>query len=247
MENSENNTSDVNNIDEARIATHVAEFAKLYHLSKRESELLGLLAKNITASSAIAEALGVSVNTVNNHFKNIHPKSGTSSKPELLCTFFLFCLGKEQQSTQKFEGHSLNVLLVDDDADDRYIVREAQKEKGLPIELHEVASGDEVFQYLRKEGSFNEAKTPDVILLDIMMPVKNGFEVLKELKADAQLKSVPVVILSTYISEDDVAKAYSMGASTYFHKPDSIDKMAVLLENLYRFFIDASHAEAKAS
>jgi CheY-like chemotaxis protein len=119
----------------------------------------------------------------------------------------------------------LDILLVDDNDDDVLLVRESFEEARLVNIIHVVRDGEEAMKYLRREGKYKKAKPPGMVLLDINMPKKNGFEVLEEMKADPRLRLTPVVILTTSDRDDDIIKSYSNGACSFITKPVSFDKL----------------------
>jgi CheY-like chemotaxis protein len=116
----------------------------------------------------------------------------------------------------------INVLLAEDDPDDRYLISEALDESRLNIHLYVVEDGDELLDYLYRRGNYaDEAKwpTPGLILLDLNMPRKDGREALQEIKADPHLRRIPVVVLTTSRAEEDIARTYDTGISGYIPKP----------------------------
>ncbi len=114
---------------------------------------------------------------------------------------------------------SVEILLAEDNDDDIVLIRESFAQAKLINDLHVVKDGEEALAYLRREGEYKDAVRPGIVLLDINMPRKNGFEVLKEIKADPALRHLPVVMLTTSRSEADVVRSYSEGACSYIMKP----------------------------
>jgi CheY-like chemotaxis protein len=116
------------------------------------------------------------------------------------------------------------ILMADDDAEDRQLVADALREGGFDHDLRCVRDGVELFDYLRRTGAFAEpgcAPRPDIILLDFKMPRKDGREVLAEIKADPQLRRIPVIALTTSNAEDDIGFSYDFGGNSYVSKPTS--------------------------
>jgi CheY-like chemotaxis protein len=114
------------------------------------------------------------------------------------------------------------VLLADDDEDDRMLTAEALRESKLANELTTVNDGEELMDYLYRRGKYAppaSAPRPGLVLLDLNMPRKDGREALREMKADAGLRSIPVVILTTSKAEEDVERAYNLGANSFIVKP----------------------------
>jgi CheY-like chemotaxis protein len=119
----------------------------------------------------------------------------------------------------------LEILLVEDNDDDIYMVEEAFSEAKLINIVSVVRDGEEALAYLRREGRYKDATRPGMVLLDINMPKKNGFEVLRELKADLAICAIPVVMLTTSEREEDIVRSYSAGTCTFISKPVDIDKL----------------------
>src|SRR5208283_5662513 len=126
----------------------------------------------------------------------------------------------------------LEVLLVEDSPADVRLTKEALKEEKMYINLNVVGDGVEAMQFLRKEGKFQKAVRPDLILLDLNLPKKDGREVLKELKADDDLKTIPVVILTVSDAEKDVLKAYKLNANCYITKPIDLEQFAEVVKSI---------------
>jgi len=118
----------------------------------------------------------------------------------------------------------MELLLVEDNEDDILLEREALADAKLVNLMYVVRDGVEAMALLRREGKYQNAQVPGLILLDINMPRKNGFEVLKEIKADPALMHIPVVMLTTSENEADVVKSYAKGACSYITKPMDFDK-----------------------
>lgn len=132
------------------------------------------------------------------------------------------------------------ILLVDDDDDDRYLLQTAFEESETPCRLDYVADGDEIFRYLDKQVQ-TETSTehlPDLILLDLNMPRKNGWQVLNELKQSPLFKHIPVVILTTSKSPEHVHKSYSLGASSFITKPSSFSTLVEITRILGKYWFD---------
>jgi CheY-like chemotaxis protein len=118
----------------------------------------------------------------------------------------------------------MEILLVEDNEDDILLEQEAIADAKLVNLMYVVRDGEEAMAYLRREGKYQNAQLPGLILLDINMPRKNGFEVLNEMKADPVLMHIPVVMLTTSDSEADVIKSYAKGACSFITKPMDFDK-----------------------
>ncbi|SMB95454.1 Response regulator containing a CheY-like receiver domain and an HTH DNA-binding domain [Deinococcus hopiensis KR-140] len=131
----------------------------------------------------------------------------------------------------------IEILLVEDSEPDVLLTQEAFADARVPNRVHVVRDGVEALRFLRCEGEFREAPRPDVILLDINMPRKNGLEVLTEIKADSELSTIPVVMLTTSQAEDDVVGAYSRHASGYVVKPVGFDNFLQAIRAFEDFWL----------
>ncbi|WP_425148533.1 response regulator [Deinococcus sp.] len=118
----------------------------------------------------------------------------------------------------------IEILLVEDSEADVFLTREAFAEEGILNRLHVVHDGVEAMSFLRRQAEYTGVPRPDVILLDINMPRKNGLEVLAELKADAELSSIPVIVMTTSEAEQDVLRSYQNHASSYVVKPVEFER-----------------------
>ena len=129
-----------------------------------------------------------------------------------------------------------DILLVEDSPADVLITREAFAEFRVLNTLHVVEDGVEAIAFLKQEGKYASAPRPDLILLDLNLPRKNGREVLAEIKADEQLKSIPVVVLTTSHSEKDVMQAYGLHAHSYVVKPVGFENFVEAMKSLRQFW-----------
>lgn len=116
-------------------------------------------------------------------------------------------------------GASQEILLIEDNLGDVVLVREALKEVSINVRLNVVEDGLQAMDYLQRKGSYRTASVPDLILLDINLPKKNGMEILKEIKDDPKLRHIPIVVLTTSRSDKDIVKTYGLGASCFVSKP----------------------------
>jgi CheY-like chemotaxis protein len=132
------------------------------------------------------------------------------------------------------------MLCADDDPDDRLLLRDAARECGLgPVSF--VDDGEELLAYLRREGKFADASEwpwPSIVLLDLNMPRKDGREVLREIKSDPRLRTLPVVIMTTSSAPFDVAVSYETGASSYITKPVSYEGLLSVVRNIASYWFD---------
>ncbi|NHC16482.1 response regulator, partial [Motilibacter deserti] len=134
----------------------------------------------------------------------------------------------------------VHVLLVEDDPGDVLMTQEALETGRTRSTVHVVGDGVEAMAFLRKEGDYADAPTPDLVLLDLNMPRKDGREVLAEVKADEQLRMIPVVVLTTSGAEDDVVRSYSLHANAYVTKPMSFEDFSDVVRHIDDFFTDVA-------
>jgi CheY-like chemotaxis protein len=130
-------------------------------------------------------------------------------------------------------GRPGHILLVEDNAADVRLTQEAMRNgTGIRATLHVVKDGEEALDFLYQRGRFTEAPRPDVILLDLNLPGKDGRQVLKEIKGDSSLLSIPVIVLSTSSSTDDVDHSYSLHANCYITKPVEFDEFQDIVRQI---------------
>ncbi|MEU8074800.1 response regulator [Catellatospora citrea] len=134
-------------------------------------------------------------------------------------------------------GRAIEVLLVEDDPGDVLMTREAFEEYKMRNILRVVSDGVEALAYLRKEGEFAEANTPDLILLDLNLPRRDGREVLREIKNDPELCRIPVVVLTTSQAEEDVLRSYQLHANAYVAKPVDFERFISVVKQIDDFFV----------
>jgi CheY-like chemotaxis protein len=131
----------------------------------------------------------------------------------------------------------VDVLLVEDDPGDVLMTQEAFADHKVHNRLHVVADGVEAMAFLRKEGSYADVPTPDLILLDLNLPKMDGREVLAAIKEDPTLRSIPVVILTTSEAEEDVLRSYSLHANAYVTKPVDFERFIQVVRRIDDFFV----------
>jgi CheY-like chemotaxis protein len=133
--------------------------------------------------------------------------------------------------------NAIDVLLVDDDPGDTLMIREAFEHNKVRNALASVADGVQAMQYLRREGEYANASRPDLILLDLNLPRKDGREVLAEIKGDPELSTIPVVVLTTSHAEEDVLRSYQLHANAYVTKPVDFDRFIEVVRQIDEFFV----------
>ena len=135
------------------------------------------------------------------------------------------------------ENRPVEILLVEDNPGDERLTREALKEGKVYSNLHWVKDGVEAMSFLRREGKYRDVPRPDIILLDLNLPKKDGREVLQEIKSDEQLKRIPVVVLTTSKAEEDVLRTYNLHANCYVTKPVDLEKFIVVVKSIDVFWL----------
>jgi two-component system response regulator len=132
----------------------------------------------------------------------------------------------------------VELRLVEDDPGDVLMTREALDEGPLPNNLSVVGNGIDAMAFLRREGQYADAPRPDLLLLDLNLPRKDGREVLAEIKSDPELRRIPVVILTTSESADDITRTYDLHANAYITKPVDFEDFARVVRAVDSFFTD---------
>ena len=135
------------------------------------------------------------------------------------------------------QSEEIEVLLVEDDPGDVLMTREAFEQHKLRNTLHVVSDGVEALSFLRQEGQYADVPRPDLVLLDLNLPRKDGREVLAEIKADPQLRRTPVVVLTTSEAEEDVLRSYDLHANAYVAKPVDFDRFIDVVRRIDSFFV----------
>lgn len=130
----------------------------------------------------------------------------------------------------------INILMAEDNMDDVELTREALTDSKMAINLVHVIDGVEALAYLRKKPPYIDAIEPDLLLLDLNMPRMDGREVLNEIRSDPQLRSLPVVVLTTSGSHEDVAAAYELNANCYIQKPVDFEQFVTVVKSIEQFW-----------
>jgi chemotaxis family two-component system response regulator Rcp1 len=131
----------------------------------------------------------------------------------------------------------IEILLVEDNLGDMRLTEEALKEGKVYNNLHWAKDGVEALEFLKRKGKHEHAPRPDIILLDLNLPRKDGREVLEEIKTDEDLKQIPVVVLTTSKAEEDVLRSYALHANCYVTKPVDLEKFIVVVQSIDRFWL----------
>lgn len=135
---------------------------------------------------------------------------------------------------------SVVILLADDDPDDRMLTRDAFEENKLKNELYFVEDGEELMDYLKRRGKYNEknAPRPGLILLDLNMPRKDGREALAEIKNDPELKRIPVIVLTTSKADGDIIRSYDLGVNSFITKPVTFESLVQVTSKLGQYWFE---------
>jgi two-component system, chemotaxis family, response regulator Rcp1 len=139
--------------------------------------------------------------------------------------------------SNKASGRPVEVLLVEDNPGDVRLTQEALKEGRVMVNLTVAADGVEAMEILNRKGPYKEKPRPDLILLDLNLPKKNGREVLLEIKADAELRRIPVIVMTTSKAEQDIHRAYNLNANCYITKPVDLDEFLHVVRSIEDFWL----------
>lgn len=139
----------------------------------------------------------------------------------------------------------INILLVEDNEQDALLISEALEEQGFLKELQHVVNGAEAMKFLRKEAPYDNSNLPDLILMDINMPIMDGHEALQKIKSLEDFKHIPVLILTTSSRKEDILKAYKEQSSSYLVKPDDIFELDQLAEAIKIYWTNTVRLPSK--
>lgn len=143
--------------------------------------------------------------------------------------------------------NEIQILLVEDNEGDILLTLEAFKELKVKSKVDVVKDGAEAIQFLKKQGEYVDRPIPQLILLDINMPRKNGFEVLEFIKSDSQLRSIPVVMLTTSSSESDIVSCYEKSANCFITKPLDFGKFLEVVKSIEQFWFQVAQLPRQAA
>lgn len=132
----------------------------------------------------------------------------------------------------------IHILLIEDNEGDILLTTEAFEDAKILNSISIARDGYEAIQFLEKKGSYSQAQSPDLILLDVNLPKKNGHEVLQYIKSSDHLKHIPVIMLTTSVSEKDITKSYQNHANCYITKPVEVDNFLNVIASVERFWIN---------
>ncbi|GJL62019.1 MAG: response regulator [Nitrospirales bacterium] len=143
---------------------------------------------------------------------------------------------ENHEKTTMTSGKPITVLLVEDDQEDILLTQDALRRSKLTIELEVVTNGEHALSYLRQESPYTDKLRPDLVLLDINLPRKNGWEVLEAIKTHDRLKSLPVTMLTTSSEDPDIQRSYELGANSYITKPVGIEEFHRVVQAIEDFW-----------
>ncbi|WP_460979207.1 response regulator [Spirosoma knui] len=134
----------------------------------------------------------------------------------------------------------MTILIADDDTDDRLFMDQALRQNGYTQAVHFVEDGEELMEYLRHQGRYNasNAPWPNLLILDLNMPRKNGFQALEEIKDDPKLRRLPVVVMTTSSADEDVVKTYNLGVNSFVTKPFNFNRLVEMVGALKTYWMD---------
>ncbi|WP_020606601.1 response regulator [Spirosoma spitsbergense] len=134
----------------------------------------------------------------------------------------------------------MTILIADDDTDDRLFIEKAFRQNGYTQAITFVEDGEELMEYLYRYGRYNEqnAPWPNLLILDLNMPRKNGFQALGEIKDDPKLRRLPVVVMTTSSADEDVLKTYNLGVNSFVTKPFNFNRLVEMVDALKTYWLD---------
>ena len=141
------------------------------------------------------------------------------------------------------EKEELNILLVEDNPGDIRLIVETMSDGFMPHRINIARDGEEAVDYLKGRGEFAGRETPGLVLLDLKIPKKDGFEVLEEIRKDPNLASLPVVILTSSEAEEDVKRAFKLEANHYITKPSDLDRYITMVKSIKDFWVTVIKGE----
>ncbi|HCT84177.1 MAG TPA: response regulator [Candidatus Margulisbacteria bacterium] len=143
-------------------------------------------------------------------------------------------------------GKTIEILLIEDNPGDVRLTREVLKESNARNKLSVASDGEEAMDFLYKRGKYSEAPVPDLILLDLNLPKKDGREVLAEIKNDKDLKRIPVIVLTTSRNQKDIINAYQLNANCYITKPVDLEQFIKVIKGIESFWFSIVELPSRA-
>lgn len=138
-------------------------------------------------------------------------------------------------------GNPITIVIAEDDPDDRFLAKEALEESRLHNIIRFVEDGEELMEYLRREGRYKDlpdGPRPGLILLDLNMPRKDGREALREIKGDKLLRQIPIVVLTTSKSDEDIVRSYDLGVNSFITKPVTFEGLVEVMRTLQKYWFE---------
>lgn len=208
-----------------------------YNLSKREQEVLALLANQIVSAEDISDQLSISRNTVRIHLKNINTKVGTNSKSELLGRFIEFVIQNKAEQAASISADLL-ILISDDDESYVALVKKATHNSiGTQVTFRYVDNGQAMLEYLEEsKKNLADFPRPNLIMLDLSMPKMNGFQALERLKTDPRLMDIPVVVFTSSSTKSDISNIYALGGNSYVTKPGGFQELKGVMQGIVSYW-----------
>lgn len=137
------------------------------------------------------------------------------------------------------QAKPITIVIAEDDPDDRFLAKEALEESRLVNIIHFVEDGEELMDYLRHQGKYEDyTGHPGIILLDLNMPRKDGREALREIKGDEALRQIPIVVLTTSKSDEDIIRSYRLGVNSFITKPVSFEGLVEVMRTLQKYWFE---------
>jgi CheY-like chemotaxis protein len=161
---------------------------------------------------------------------------------EAICYFYFIseklkkCIEKHNTIMPNENYKPINILIVEDNAGDARLIVEVLKEGKILNSLHLVKDGVQAMDFLHNSGEYAASPRPDLIILDLNLPLKDGREVLAEIKGDADLKKIPVIVMTTSQAEEDISKSYNLHANCYITKPIDLDRFIRVIKSIEEFW-----------
>lgn len=147
--------------------------------------------------------------------------------------------------TQPLQSALIDILVVESNPAEARLIAEGFRDAGHTHKIEQLHNGEDALSYLLREPPYQQAALPDLILLDLSLPRKSGFELLEEIRASDSLKRIPVIILSGSADPTDVQRAYELHANCYIRKPNDLDELLSMIKTCYRFWGRTVHLPPK--
>jgi len=147
----------------------------------------------------------------------------------------------------KMANDAFEILLVEDDPTDVYLIEEAFRTSPKPVKINHAGDGEEGLSFLKKTGKFKKARRPDAIILDLNLPKMDGRELLEAIKGDKELRTIPVLVMTTSSAEEDVATSYGLGANCFITKPFSLKDHEKVMQAIQDFWFLVARLPGKSA